>query len=90
LNFSAGTYKWLVVNSGKAWLRGTGNVTVNGVSQACQFLIAAVDGPSFTTDMYRIKIWTASAVIYDDQMGAPVNAAATVVATTGPGSITIK
>jgi hypothetical protein len=90
LNFSSSSYKWLVTSASNAWLRGNGNVTINGVNQKCEFLIAAVDGPSFTSDRYRIRIWNAGGVIYDDQLGGADNAVATVVTTTGPGSVTIK
>ena len=90
LTFSATSFKWLVTSSGKAWYKGTGTVTINGSSQSCSFLVAAVDGPNFTTDYFRIKIWTSSATIYDDMMGAADEAVATVVATTGAGSITVK
>ena len=90
LTFAASTFKWLVTTGGKAWYKGTGTVTINGSSQSCNFLVAAVDGPSFTTDYFRIKIWTASATIYDDQMGAADDAVAAVVATTGVASITVR
>ena len=90
LTFTATSFNWLVTSGGKAWYRGTGSVTINGVSQSCQFLVAALDGPSSTTDKFRIKLWTTTAVLYDDQMGDPQEAAATVVATTGPGSVAVK
>jgi hypothetical protein len=90
LTFNATTFKWLVTSGGKAWYKGTGTVTINGSPQSCQFLVAAVDGPSLTTDKFRIKIWTASGVIYDDQMGASDDAVATTVVTTSVASITVK
>src|SRR5439155_2666169 len=90
LTFAASTFKWLVTTGGKAWYKGTGTVTINGSSQSCSFLVAAVDGPTMTTDYFRIKIWTASGTIYDDMRGAADEAVATIAATTGPGSITVK
>ena len=90
LTFSASTFKWLITTGGKAWYKGTGTVTINGSSQSCNFLVAAVDGPNFTTDYFRIKIWIASGTIYDDQKGAADDAVAAVVATTGVASITVR
>ncbi|HEY3026246.1 MAG TPA: Ig-like domain-containing protein, partial [Pyrinomonadaceae bacterium] len=90
LTFSVSSFKWLITTGGKAWYRGSGTVTINGVSQSCQFLVAALDGPNLTTDKFRIKIWTTTTVIYDDQMGAADDAVATVVTTTGPSSLAVK
>jgi hypothetical protein len=90
LTFSASTFKWLITTGGKAWYKGTGMVTINGSSQTCSFLIAALDGPNLTADKFRIKIWTASGVIYDDQMGATDDTVASTPVTTSPVSITVK
>jgi uncharacterized repeat protein (TIGR01451 family) len=90
LTFSASTFKWLITTGGKAWYKGTGMVTINGSSQPCSFLVAALDGPNLTADKFRIKIWTASGVIYDDQMGATDDAVASTLVTTSAVSITVK
>ena len=57
------------MSGGRAWYQGAGIVTINGSSQPAEFLVAAEDGPSFTQDMLRMKIWTAAGVIYDSQPG---------------------
>ncbi|HJU44254.1 MAG TPA: Calx-beta domain-containing protein, partial [Vicinamibacterales bacterium] len=90
LTFTASSFKWLVTKSGKAWYRGAGTVSINGVSQAANVLVAAVDGPNLTSDYFRIKIWTAFGVVYDNQMGAADDVTATILAITGPGSVTVK
>ena len=95
LSFSASTFRWLVTSGGKAWYRGTASVSIDGVSQCstsspCEFLVAAVDGPSYTTDRFRIRIWRGTTVIYDNQMNEPFDTTASVAVTSGVTSITVK
>jgi hypothetical protein len=90
MTFTASSIKWLVTTGGKAWYKGTGTVTISGVSQPCSFLVAALDGPSLTADKFRIKIWTPSGVVYDNQAGAADDAIASTLLTTSPASITVK
>jgi hypothetical protein len=90
LSFSASTYQWLVAAGGKAWYRGTGIVTIDGQSQPAEFLVAATDGANFTADFLRIRLWTASGVVYDNQPGAAQSAAATALMTSGPASIAVR
>ena len=52
--------------------------------------MAAVDGPNLSADYFRIKIWTASGVIYDNQAGAANDAVAAVPLTSSVASVTVK
>ena len=93
-SFTGGSYKWLVVNGARGWLRGTGTLTVNGVSETCEFLMTVTDGQQTGgggIDRFRIKIWNATGVIYDNQTGAADDAEATqAVASSASTSVTIK
>jgi hypothetical protein len=93
LTMASSSYKWLVVSGPKAWFRGSGNVTISGVGQACQFLVAVIDGQATGgggVDKFRIKIWkTDGTVVYDNQMNAPTDAVATQSVTTGTGSVMV-
>ncbi|HCA86277.1 MAG TPA: hypothetical protein DEQ61_12725 [Streptomyces sp.] len=83
LNFHSTSYDWLVVGGNKAIYKGTG--TVNGDS-GYKFLISAVDADkSGGSDTFRLKIWDADtdAVVFDNQLGASDDAAATTAITKG-------
>ncbi len=65
-NFHSDSYQWLVVAGAKAQYKGTG--TVNGVP-GYDFLLTATDGQlpgGGGVDKFRIKIWDASGVVYDN------------------------
>ncbi|MEJ8756478.1 MBG domain-containing protein, partial [Pontibacter sp. H259] len=77
----------LVIAGGKATYRGDG--TVNGIS-GYKFTLTAIDGNwdnGTSSDKFRIKIWGANGVIYDNQMDKADNTNdATIL---GGGSIVI-
>jgi PKD repeat protein len=69
LNFHSTDYQWLVVAGPLAQYKGTG--TINGAG-SYKFLLTARDGQASGgggTDKFRIKIWSADAVIYDNVLG---------------------
>jgi len=69
-----------VVNGAKVWLKGEGTVTVAGVAQAAEYLVAAVDATaSPNVDMVRVRIVSKATgqVIYDTQKSAVYTADAT-------------
>ena len=69
-NFRSVDYQWLVVAGANAKFKGTG--TVNG-QVGYQFMITAHDGQmqgSDGVDKFRIKVWNAGGVVYDNQLGA--------------------
>jgi hypothetical protein len=71
MNFKSSVYEWLVVAGMKAQFKGSG--TLNG-SGNYGFMLSAIDG---TPDKFRIKIWNkdaGDAVVYDNQMAAPLDA----------------
>jgi DNA/RNA endonuclease G (NUC1) len=68
LTFTSATVDWLVLQPGRAKVRGTG--TVGGSSGTYQFLLTAVEGP----DGVRIKIWNAGGIVFDNQPGLPDDA----------------
>jgi hypothetical protein len=71
MNFKSSVYEWLVVASMKAQFKGSG--TLNG-SGNYGFMLSAIDG---NPDKFRIKIWNkdaGDAVVYDNQMAAPLDA----------------
>jgi hypothetical protein len=81
---NAGT---LVIAGAKANFKGTG--TINGVS-GYSFMVSAIDGQvtgGGGVDKFRIKIWDASGVVYDNNMGADENGVPTTAL--GGGSIVI-
>jgi hypothetical protein len=67
--FKSDSYEWLVVAGARAQYKGTGSV--NGVS-GYTFILTATDGQGNGgggVDKFRIKIWNAGGVIYDNVMG---------------------
>ena len=82
LTFTSNTVDWLVLQPGRAKVRGTG--TLGGSSATYQFLVTAVDGP----DGVRIKIWNAGGVVFDNQPGLPDDA--WTVTPLGGGNISVK
>lgn len=86
-NFRSTDYQWLVVAGENVKFKGTG--TVNGQVDF-QFMITAHDGQvkgSEGVDKFRIKVWNAGGVVYDNQSGqADDSQAATAL---GGGSIVI-
>ncbi|HLN72342.1 MAG TPA: MBG domain-containing protein, partial [Prolixibacteraceae bacterium] len=89
LNFSSSTYNVgsLVIAGSKATYKGVG--TING-SGNYAFMVSAVDGDvtgGGGTDKFRIKIWDANRVIYDNNMGKDENDVPTT--SLGGGSIVI-
>jgi len=70
LNFHSTDYEWLVVAGPLAQYKGTG--TINGAG-SYNFLLTARDGQANGgggVDKFRIKIWNAGGVIYDNVQGA--------------------
>jgi hypothetical protein len=85
LNFKSTSYDWLVIAGPQAKYKGSGSI--NGTGDF-RFLLSAVDGVvngGGGTDKFRIKIWNkvTGTVIYDNQMAAPDDAAATTVVSGG-------
>ncbi|MFC1717307.1 sigma-70 family RNA polymerase sigma factor, partial [Candidatus Poribacteria bacterium] len=66
LNFHSTEYDWLVVAGDKAKFKGLG--TVNG-ENSYQFMLTATDGDD-GVDKFRIKIWDADGVLYDNKHGS--------------------
>ncbi len=69
LNFHSTSYEWLVVAGANAKFKGMG--TINGQG-SYYFMITATDGNLLgggQSDGFRIKIWDAGGVIYDNMMG---------------------
>ena len=60
LNFSSTSYEWLVVAGSAAQFKGEG--TINGEG-SYSFRIWADDG---ATDTFRIQIWDANGIVYDN------------------------
>ncbi len=78
LNFNSTVYQWMVISGPKAQYKGTG--TLNG-SGDYGFLLTANDGQvtgGGGLDRFRIKIWdkVTGTVVYDNQLGASEDAAA--------------
>ncbi len=76
LNFHSTSYEWLVISGPKAQYKGSG--TING-SGDYGFLLTANDGQvsgGGGVDRFRIKIWdkVTGNVVYDNQMGAALDA----------------
>jgi hypothetical protein len=81
---NAGT---LVIAGAKANFKGTG--TINGVA-GYSFMVSAIDGQvtgGGGVDKFRIKIWDANGVVYDNNMGLDDNGVPTTAL--GGGSIVI-
>ena len=87
LRFRSSSYEWLVTAGARAQFKGTGEI--NGVS-GYGFLITAIDGQvngGGGVDKFRIKIWSSSGTVYDNQISATEDSdAATEL---GGGSIRI-
>ncbi len=69
LNFKSTSYDWLVVVNSKAMYKGVG--TINGGGEYA-FMLSAIDAdltPSTDVDLFRMKIWNETVVIYDNQPG---------------------
>lgn len=69
-NFHGDSYDWLVVAGAKAQFKGLGSV--NGVS-GYSFLLTASDGQgngAGGVDKFRIKIWNAEGIVYDNRLGS--------------------
>lgn len=87
LNFKSTAYEWLVIAGARAQYKGSG--TINGAG-SYQFLLTAIDGQmpgGQGVDRFRIKIWSAGGMVYDNQMGADDNSDPTTAL--GGGSIVI-
>jgi PKD repeat protein len=87
LNFHSTSYEWLVVAGANAKFRGVG--TINGQG-TYTFMITATDGNLLgggQSDGFRIKIWDAGGVVYDNKMGEGDDSNATT--DLGGGSIVI-
>jgi DNA/RNA endonuclease G (NUC1) len=82
LVFNGTSVAWLVLQPGRAKVGGTG--TISGAAGTYQFLVTAVDAP----DGFRIRIWNAAGVVYDNQPGVPDDA--WTVATLGGGNVSVK
>jgi hypothetical protein len=85
--FRSSTYQWLVVAGARAQFKGSG--TING-SGDYQFLLTAIDGEvpgGGGEDKFRIKIWNAGGVVYDNKMGS--DDGGNDATTLGGGSIVI-
>lgn len=72
LNFKSTSYEWLVISGGKkAQYKGTG--TINGDGNY-RFMLTCIDGDKpggGGVDKFRIRIWSDSGLIYDNQLNAP-------------------
>jgi len=70
LNFSSSDYDWLVAAGAKAQYKGRG--TVNGTG-GYSFLLTVTDGQlqgGGGADKFRIKVWDATGVVYDNVGGS--------------------
>ena len=84
--FHSTSYEWLVVTDAKAQFRGSG--TVNGVA-GYSFLVTVVDGKASGVSAFRIKIWNAGGVVYDNVPGAPDDLNHAAPAPIGGGRIVV-
>ena len=82
LTFTSATVEWLVLQPGRAKVRGSGRV--GGSSALYEFLLTVTDNP----DGVRMKIWNAAGVVFDNQPGLPDDAW-TVTPLDG-GSVNVK
>jgi hypothetical protein len=68
LNFKSTSYEWLVVSGGnRAQYKGSG--TINGAG-SYKFMLTAIDGAKGNPDMFRIRIWDDSGLVYDNQFSS--------------------
>jgi hypothetical protein len=86
INFHSTSYDWLVVADAKAQFRGNG--TVNGVA-GYSFLVSVVDGKASGVSAFRIKIWNAGGVVYDNVPGAPDDLDRAAPAPLGGGRVVV-
>ena len=87
-NFHSLEYEWLVVSGARAQFKGTG--AIQGRSGTVRFFVTAIDGDLLGgdhPDQFRIKVFDAGGVIYDNQLGASDDA--DPVMALGGGSIVI-
>ena len=73
LNFYSADYEWMLIAGHKAIYKGNGTIDGEG---DYEFLISAIDAErtsSVSTDMFRIKIWNTTGVIYDNNVGVGVD-----------------
>lgn len=87
LTFQSTSYDWLVVAGKNAKFKGIG--TIDGAGEF-SFMITATDGDLLgggQVDGFRIKIWDANGVVYDNQMG--LDDGSTDTTDLGGGSIAI-
>jgi hypothetical protein len=80
LSLTSTRMSWLVVNGNRSWLKGEGNVTIAGVAQPVEYLVATVDATaSPNVDRVRVRIVSRAtgATLYDTQNGAVFTAEAT-------------
>ena len=88
-NFYSDIYDWLVVAGAKAQFKGTGSV--NDVS-GYNFLLTLTDGQikgGGGVDKFRIKIWNASGVVYDNMISYPDDLDSASPQAIGGGNIVI-
>lgn len=89
MNFKSTAYQWLVISGPQAQYKGEG--AINGVA-GYGFILTARDGQQSgggSVDMLRLKITDAGgSVVYDNQMGAALDAAPSTAL--GGGSIVIQ
>jgi len=70
LSFTGTKMSWLVVNGNKSWLKGEGNVTIAGATQAADYLVAVVDAsasPAVDKVSVMIVSKASGSVLYDTQ-----------------------
>jgi hypothetical protein len=90
LHFQSSSYQWLVVAGKKAQIKGEGTINRRG---HYGFMLTVIDGKingRGGVDKFRLRIWdmdNGNAVVYDNEMGAPVNADPTTAL--GGGNIVI-
>lgn len=88
--FKSDAYDWLVIAGARAQYKGTGSV--NGVA-GYSFLLTATDGQingGGGVDKFRIKIWNAGGVVYDNVMGGSDQVNEANPQAIGGGSIIIQ
>ena len=81
--FASERIDWLVLSGPQAKIQGVG--TISGRTGMFNFLVTALDD---ATDGFRIKIWNAGGVVFDNQPGARDDSVA--VTALGGGNISVK
>ncbi len=90
-HFHSDNAQWLTLNGSNARFQGTG--TVEESTHRYGFLITVIDGQAVGgggVDKFRLRIWdmdNGNAIVYDNQLGAPVTASPTMPI--GKGNIVI-